>query len=106
MTDAATLDSAVMNGSTPSKTPSTKGQKRENNRSVGGSQTEVKKTSNDYSTDSTAISWRKLRNNKPFSPNPSGVPLCVKVSASSYVEVWTGTREVRIGDGMVYPCYR
>lgn len=97
-----TVDTTTVNGSSANSKAVKKGSKRPNTRFVGASSAELGETKLSLGIESTPTSWDVLPINSTFSKSKNGLPLCVKVSVSAYVEVFSNRRESRIGGGEVF----
>ncbi len=102
MSDTATVSNLSTNGSSASVKGKGKATKRPNDRFVGASSSDLGETKVSLGIETTPTDWTKLPINSTFSKSKSGLPLCVKVSTSSFVEVFSNRRENRIGGGEVY----
>lgn len=76
--------------------------KRPNNRFVGASSADLTETKIVIGIESIPTKWDDLTINSTFSKSKNGLPLCVKVSVSAFVEIFTNRRESRIGGGEVF----
>lgn len=106
MADTVTDYAHLTNGSQPSPTPNRKGIKRPNSRFVGASSADLADGKLGYGVETSPTKWGDLPINATFSKSKSGLPLCVKISSSSFVEVFGNRRESRIGGGEVYKVHQ
>jgi hypothetical protein len=99
---AETLTEATHNGTSATSKVLKRGFKRPNNRFVGASTADLAETRLTLGIETTPTSWDNLPINATFSKSKNGLPLCVKVSVSAFVEVFSNRRESRIGGGEVF----
>lgn len=99
---AETITETSHNGTPATSKAAKKGFKRPNNRFVGASSADLTETKLTIGIETTPTSWDNLAINSTFSKSKNGLPLCIKVSVSAFVEVFSNRRESRIGGGEVF----